>query len=668
MEVNSGSDRHGMLVSPSGGAAVRTARFAFRAPWLARARALLDNQLAAQLALIFVAYLIAGKLGQATTNIRSGNIGPVWPAYGVALAGVLAFGNRVWPAIALSSFVVAFQSPVFVFAALGQAAGATLAVVTGATVLRRIHGFSPSFVRLRDALAFIGYGAFGSALISSSIGFASLYLAGATGYSGLGAAWLIYWLGDATGALLVTPLAFALPSAFRFRSASQVFEFTALLVLLTGLCAVIFYVVPFGASESRLLTFAVLPLVMWGAINFGLGGASVSVFLIATIATVSTAMGLGPFGDDSQFTGAVRLDLVYGVLAVTGLTLSALIAEREAAQAEHERLIRSQVSMEARLHIAAIVESSNDAVLSMSLDGTVLSWNAAAERIFGLASSEAIGRPVWVVIPAWLGTAPDNVLQQLAAGERIDPWETIGATNSGAAVNLSVTALSLRDPDGSVFGIATILRDITTSKRAEEALSHLSRRLLEAQEQERRRIARELHDDISQQLATLAIRLRGSPDLQQLAAQIASDVQALSHKLHSSRLELVGITAAIRQFSEEFADQQTCTVNFDSRDAPLQLPPEISLCLFRVLQESLHNAVKHSGVRLFDVRLWSSPGQVHLSVSDHGQGFDARTARAGRGIGLISMEERLKLVGGSLSVGSLPHGGATVHARVPFES
>ena len=141
MEVNSGSDRHGMLVSPSGGAAVRTARFAFGAPWLARARALLDNQLAAQLALIFVAYFIAGKLGQATTNIRSGNIGPVWPAYGIALAGVLAFGNRVWPAIALSSFVVAFQSPVYVFAALGQAAGATLAVVTGATVLRRIPRF-----------------------------------------------------------------------------------------------------------------------------------------------------------------------------------------------------------------------------------------------------------------------------------------------------------------------------------------------------------------------------------------------------------------------------------------------------------------------------------------------------------------------------------------------
>lgn len=437
------------------------------------------------------------------------------------------------------------------------------------------------------------------------------------------------------------------------------------MVLLAGLCAVIFYVVPFGASESRLLTFAVLPFVMWAAINFGFGGASVSVFLIATIATVSTAMGLGPFGEDHRFTGAVRLDLVYGVLAITGLTLSALIAERESAQAEHERLIRTQVAMETRLHLAAIVESSNDAVLSMSLDGTILSWNPTAERIFGFMSREAIGQPVWALIPSWFGPERGDVLQQLAAGARIDSWEATGATKSGAALNLSVTALSLREPDGTVFGIATILRDITADKRAEEALSHLSQRLLEAQEQERRRIARELHDDISQRLATLAIRLRGSPELQQLAAEIGSDVQALSHELHSSRLELLGITVAMRQFCEEFADQQTSTVDFDSRDVPPQLSPEISLCLFRILQESLHNAVKHSGVRQFDVRLWGSPGQVHLSVSDRGKGFDAQIARAGRGIGLISMGERLKLVGGGLSIDSRPHGGTMVHARVP---
>ncbi|HEX6216927.1 MAG TPA: MASE1 domain-containing protein [Vicinamibacterales bacterium] len=664
--MKAGSVRHEMLASVFESPASRATLFSLRRlALLARARALFTTNLAAQLALVFLAYVIAGKLGQATTNIRSGNIGPVWPAYGVALAGVLAFGNRVWPAIAASAFVVAFQSPVYVLAALGQAAGATLAVVSGATVLRRIPGFTPSFARLRDALAFVVYGAFGSALISSSIGLASLYFAGATGYSGLGAAWLIYWLGDATGALLVTPLAFALPSAFWFRSVRERVEYAALLVLLLGLCAVIFYVEPFGVFEARLLTFAVLPFVMWAAINFGLAGAASTVFVIATIATVSTAMGVGPFGDDSPFTGAVRLDLVYGVLAVTGLTLSALIAERESAQAEREQSIRAQAAMQTRLHLAAIVESSNDAVLSMSLDGTIQSWNASAERIFGWMSSEAIGRPVWELIPSWRWPEEGGVLEQLAGSARLEPWEAVGVTKSGAALNLSVTVLSLRDPDGKMFGLATILRDITASKRAEEALSNLSQRLIDAQEQERRRIARELHDDISQRLATLAIHLQGSSELQQMVGAIATDVQALSHELHSSRLELLGITVAMRHFCAEFAEQQQSTVAFDSRDVPRSLRPDISLCLFRILQESLHNAVKHSGVHQFEVRLWGSPGQVHLSVSDRGKGFDVRAARTGRGIGLISMDERLKLVGGNLSVGSQPHGGTTVHARVP---
>jgi integral membrane sensor domain MASE1 len=158
----------------------------------------------------------------------------VWPAYGIALASVLAFGHRVWPAVAASAAIVAFQSPVNVLAAIGQAFAATLAVVTGASVLRRIPGFNPSMMRLRDALAFIGYGAFGSATISATLGLASLYLAGAAGYSGLDAAWLIYWLGDTTGALLVTPLVFTLASAFRFQSWRRTVEYGALLTLVTS--------------------------------------------------------------------------------------------------------------------------------------------------------------------------------------------------------------------------------------------------------------------------------------------------------------------------------------------------------------------------------------------------------------------------------------------------
>src|SRR6476660_3143213 len=150
-----------------------------------------------QFTVFLVAYCIAGKLGQATANIRSSNLGPVWPAYGIALAAFLVCGYRVWPAIALGSFSIAFFSPVSHLAALGQSAGATLAAFSGAFLLQHVAKFDTSLSRLRDALALIVLGALGSALVSASIGTSVLYATEVHAYSGLGSAWLIYWLGDA---------------------------------------------------------------------------------------------------------------------------------------------------------------------------------------------------------------------------------------------------------------------------------------------------------------------------------------------------------------------------------------------------------------------------------------------------------------------------------------
>jgi signal transduction histidine kinase len=152
-------------------------------------------------------------------------------------------------------------------------------------------------------------------------------------------------------------------------------------------------------------------------------------------------------------------------------------------------------------------------------------------------------------------------------------------------------------------------------------------------------------------------------------SEISTDVQALSHELHSSRLEYLGIVAAMREFCKEFGEQQEMEIEFRSHDLPSPLPsPEISLCLFRVLQEALHNASKHSGIRHFEVELWGRIGEIHLAVSDSGAGFDTQATKEGRGIGLTSMQERLKLVNGELSIDSCPRRGTTIHAQVPLIS
>jgi signal transduction histidine kinase len=160
-------------------------------------------------------------------------------------------------------------------------------------------------------------------------------------------------------------------------------------------------------------------------------------------------------------------------------------------------------------------------------------------------------------------------------------------------------------------------------------------------------------------------RIRG---LQSDAFQIAADVQSLSHTLHSSKLEYLGIAAAMRGFCQEFGRQQKAEIDFKSHDVPNPLPAEISLCLFRVLQEALHNSVKHSGVRHAEVGLWGTPDEIHLTVSDSGAGFDREAENGSRGLGLVSMEERVKLVKGSFSVRSQPKQGTTIQARVPLRT
>jgi PAS domain S-box-containing protein len=237
--------------------------------------------------------------------------------------------------------------------------------------------------------------------------------------------------------------------------------------------------------------------------------------------------------------------------------------------------------------------------------------------------------------------------------------------------------------DGAFAGYIGSCIDITEHKLAEEAQSEMTRKLIEAQEQERNRIGRDLHDDVVQRLALLSIELEGvhqgasdaAPELRtrigillDQTMQITQDVQSLSHELHSAKLEYLGIVAAAKNFCKEFSDRQKVKIDFQCHDLPTALPNELSLPLFRVLQEALHNAMQHSGTKRFEVHLWGGAGEIHLTVGDLGAGFDIETAMKSSGLGLTSMQERLRLVGGELSINSQPKAGTTVHARVPLGS
>jgi PAS domain S-box-containing protein len=235
--------------------------------------------------------------------------------------------------------------------------------------------------------------------------------------------------------------------------------------------------------------------------------------------------------------------------------------------------------------------------------------------------------------------------------------------------------------DGSPERMIGVSMDITERKLAEEALAGMNRRVIEAEERERDQIARDLHENVGQRLALLAIAIEQLKSdfphqpvelvdrmdaVWRKTLEILTDVKASAHELYSPRLEYLGIAAVMRTFCGEFGERKRVKIDFASKEFSTPVPPDIAICLFRVLQEALHNAVMHSGVQKFSVQLWGESDEVYLKVSDSGAGFDLRAARRGQGLGLVRIEQRIKLVNGTSSIDSRPGEGTVVQVSVPL--
>jgi PAS domain S-box-containing protein len=251
-----------------------------------------------------------------------------------------------------------------------------------------------------------------------------------------------------------------------------------------------------------------------------------------------------------------------------------------------------------------------------------------------------------------------------------------------------------RRKDGSVFlvemnikhvhlgrgYIVAVVRDITERKNTEENLSSFSRRLIEAHELERSRVAKELHDDLNQRMALLQIGLgqfeQDVPGLSphardqlrsiaQVATKVSSSLHTISQQLHPSRLDILGLVASVDALCEEVSDQHKLRIKFVHRAVPRQLPKDVTLCLFRITQEALQNVVQHSGSPDATVELSAYEDRLELSISDCGAGFNLASAKLAAGLGLISMQERLRLVGGHLSIESESSHGTRICVRIP---
>jgi PAS domain S-box-containing protein len=332
------------------------------------------------------------------------------------------------------------------------------------------------------------------------------------------------------------------------------------------------------------------------------------------------------------------------------------------------------LSVDASQQMAAIVASSDDAIISKNLDGVIRSWNLGAERIFGYTAEEAIGKPITLIIPADRLDEEQTIIGRLRKGERVDHFETVRKRKDGGLVSISLTISPVKDDLGRVIGASKVARDITERKEADEARkdADVAAKLLQVQDVERRRIARELHDGVGQLLAGIGMNvsqvLKEKERLSDVAArcvaenmslinQATSEIRTVSYLLHPPLLDDVGLSSALAGFVEGFSERSKVSVTLQVAPDLGRLPQEQELTLFRVVQECLINIHRHSGSSTAKVRLSRTAEEITLEVEDSGKGLDPATAAkiasgVSVGVGMRGMQERIKAVRGRMIVDS----------------
>lgn len=341
------------------------------------------------------------------------------------------------------------------------------------------------------------------------------------------------------------------------------------------------------------------------------------------------------------------------------------------------------------------LDQTHDAVVSLHEDGTIASWNPAAEHLYGYTAAEAVGRPMAILAPPGEEALPPASVPPPGTRE---VRETLRhhRRKDGELILVSLRAARRRGAAGEALLLCASERSdgagsaapppggpvLSQPGQEQRELRRLAGRLFQAQEEERRYLGRELHDDLSQRLAALVVEAQllgralgpsggegsvraGLSHLVSDLRLLSEDVRRLSHQLHPGILERLGLAAALEAHAAELEEREHLRVQLEVREGGPPLPAAAALCLYRIAQEALHNAAHHSTAATARVTLERRGDRVRLVVADPGLGFDPAAARSG-GLGLVSMEERARLLGGRLEIESARGSGTRVEVTLPL--
>ncbi len=360
--------------------------------------------------------------------------------------------------------------------------------------------------------------------------------------------------------------------------------------------------------------------------------------------------------------------------------------------------------------LAAIVDSSEDAIISKTLEGVITSWNSGAERLFGYTAEETIGQSISMIIPHERRDEEISILARLGQGKRIDHFDTIRVRKDGSKLEISLTISPIRDASGKIIGASKIARDIAGRKRIErelheseqrfrslagaldtqvqfrtqelqrrnaeilqqsDQLRDLSARLMRAQDEERRRIALELHDSVGQNLAALGMTLarleddakrnparfsEGVKDAKDLIQNLTQEIRTTSYLLHPPMLDELGLRSALLWYVEGLAKRSDLGIEVNIPDNLERLSPEMELAIFRLVQESLTNIHRHSESKTAVIRIAREGGFIYAEVQDRGKGMSqdrfAEVQAQAVGLGIRGMKERVRQSRGELTIDS----------------
>jgi diguanylate cyclase (GGDEF)-like protein/PAS domain S-box-containing protein len=406
-------------------------------------------------------YLVSAKLGLKLAFLQA-SATPVWPPTGIALATLLLFGDRVWPGIFAGAFLANVTTEGTALTSLGIASGNTLEGLVGAWLVRRFAGGLRAFETPGNVFSFAALAGLLSTLVSATLGVSSLGLGGFVRRDAYLPVWLTWWLGDVGGNLVIAPLIILLATG---RGLPRVHERRGEAVLLLGALLLVGMTVLGGllpGVADAPVAFVAIPALLWAAFRFGQGEAAAANALLSGIAVWGVLHGHGPFTWRSPNASLLVLQAFMGISGVTTLAVSAAVAQRRRVE-------------EALARTAAIVDSSDDGIIGKALDGSIMSWNAGAERLYGYTAPEAIGRPISILVPAGRADDVPELLARIRRGESVAAYETERVRKDGRVVVVSLRLSPVRGVAGAIVGASAIARDITEQKGALEQVRRLQK-------------------------------------------------------------------------------------------------------------------------------------------------------------------------------------------------